>query len=591
MAPQSSNTLGSGLLDWSTTLGGASSINQVPTNENQTVTEPAFVNHYRQEASTPSRPLSAIQGYVPPLPSAWSTPSILRSQCTPLGHRRAHPYRPKLPSSGCIPDPLYDWSSIASPTPSFSGSHTLVPLARQNQIRYSTYQPGNPHSGPSPLLTAPPVPQSNRPALQTPGTTVPAPWLLSTAQYQTHASPFLPTSNCVPPGPTTPSATPTYATPAAVNHSIPVISPVPQPRQAIPAISATGNYPALTRSWSSWTPPAHAQVVSSGERELEGIEKPVEANIEISRVPGNEHIAPSYVDLTIVPSPISSPFLPASAVTGASVGYAASQAPVASTAAPSATPAVAPAPTNPVARVQSTSVPALSVAQATLTTSLTPTPVMSRPTTAIRAIPTSPAPRFTPHSIKAGTLVMEYTEPDASNLDNELAQAYGLELTDTGFQSYNTLAAKDSQTETAPGKPKAAKSPRQKKTSPVGTKWGGGPGGALKFNAKPEGYVEGTGRLSRWSYSEDGTTSQDVNERLEGDVHFSPAIQYTPEDDAFTSWVCTLTPAGVLRWVRFTAGQPHPQHAGYVFKPAQLPRVVPRWLKETSYKSTQLPAH
>jgi hypothetical protein len=113
----------------------------------------------------------------------------------------------------------------------------------------------------------------------------------------------------------------------------------------------------------------------------------------------------------------------------------------------------------------------------------------------------------------------------------------------------------------------------------------------LKFNAKPEGYVEGAGRLSRWSYSEDGTASQDVNERLEGDVHFSPTTQYTPDDEAFISWVCTLTPTGVLRWVRFTAGQPHPQYAGYVFKPAQLPRAVPRWLKETSYKSTQLPAH
>lgn len=118
----------------------------------------------------------------------------------------------------------------------------------------------------------------------------------------------------------------------------------------------------------------------------------------------------------------------------------------------------------------------------------------------------------------------------------------------------------------------------------------GSPGGGLKFNAKPEGYVEDTGRLSCWSYSEDGTISQDVNERLEGNVHFSPALQYLPDDEPFISWVCTMTRMGVLRWVLFMAGQPHPQYEGYVFKPAQLPHTSPRWLKETSYKSTQLTA-
>ncbi|KAG9114896.1 hypothetical protein FRC07_007607, partial [Ceratobasidium sp. 392] len=117
------------------------------------------------------------------------------------------------------------------------------------------------------------------------------------------------------------------------------------------------------------------------------------------------------------------------------------------------------------------------------------------------------------------------------DLDTELwAAAYGAPLADTGFQQCESVP-----TEGLRNKPKTTRSPRSPKTTlPPGTKWGGGPGGPLKFNAKPDNYEEDVGRLSRWSYSEDGTTSQDPNERVEGDVHFSPTSPYNEE--SFMSW-------------------------------------------------------
>ncbi|KAG9080552.1 hypothetical protein FS749_007967 [Ceratobasidium sp. UAMH 11750] len=174
-----------------------------------------------------------------------------------------------------------------------------------------------------------------------------------------------------------------------------------------------------------------------------------------------------------------------------------------------------------------------------------------------------------------------YTHPssDIYNVDDELlATAYGMEVGDTGFQTCEG-------TREPSGKPKSSKSPRQKKgTSP--NKWAGGPGGAMKFGTKPEGYTEVLGQTARWSYSEDRIHSQDVHDRMWGDVHFCPALD--DDDGPFVSWVRALAQNGEPRWVHFSAGQPHPQYGGYVFRPAQLPRMAPHWLKETSYKAVQL---
>ncbi|KAG9084349.1 hypothetical protein FS749_005301 [Ceratobasidium sp. UAMH 11750] len=111
------------------------------------------------------------------------------------------------------------------------------------------------------------------------------------------------------------------------------------------------------------------------------------------------------------------------------------------------------------------------------------------------------------------------------DVDNELMAAYGMEIKDTGFQTFGGTVESS-------GKPKSSKSPRQKKVvSP--NKWAGGPGGPMKFGTKPDGYMEVPGQAARWSYSEDGTHSQDVHDRMWGDVHFSPALD--DDDGPFDS--------------------------------------------------------
>ncbi|KAG8691143.1 hypothetical protein FRC11_006419 [Ceratobasidium sp. 423] len=164
---------------------------------------------------------------------------------------------------------------------------------------------------------------------------------------------------------------------------------------------------------------------------------------------------------------------------------------------------------------------------------------------------------------EVGVITVSDSESDSSDLDAEIARAYGIELKDTGFQGAAAPVASNS---------KATKSLRNKKQAHYGTKWTGGPGGALKFNAKPEGFVEG---VDRWSYSENTPKSALITERLEGDVHFCPIADYLPEEEPFKSWVCVSGPDGLLRWVEFSAGQPHPRYRGFVFKPAELPRKSP----------------
>ncbi|KAG8729980.1 hypothetical protein FRC11_007604 [Ceratobasidium sp. 423] len=188
--------------------------------------------------------------------------------------------------------------------------------------------------------------------------------------------------------------------------------------------------------------------------------------------------------------------------------------------------------------------------------------------------PQNETPSSHQRHIDAGAITISDSESDSSDLDAEIAQAYGFELKNTGFQDT---------TVPTPGNSKTTKSLCERKRAHYGTKWTGGPGGALKFNAKPEGFVEG---VDRWSYSEDPPKSALTTKQLEGDIHFHPVKQYLPEEEPFNSWVCISGPEGLLQWIEFLAGQPHPHFKGFVFKPAELPRKSPRWVRESSYKST-----
>lgn len=91
----------------------------------------------------------------------------------------------------------------------------------------------------------------------------------------------------------------------------------------------------------------------------------------------------------------------------------------------------------------------------------------------------------------------------------------------------------------------------------------------------------------RWSFSQEGPVSCAVDDRLEGDIHFSPATadEHMFSDEPFVSWVSVCDSTG-LRWRQWEGGQPHPRFKGFVLKPAQLPRTPPRWVKESSYKSS-----
>ncbi|KAG8772879.1 hypothetical protein FRC12_002851 [Ceratobasidium sp. 428] len=284
-------------------------------------------------------------------------------------------------------------------------------------------------------------------------------------------------------------------------------------------------------------------------------------------------------------------------------------------ASPIATHAVSAAPAAPIARTTSVA-PIVPAAPAAPVAPVAPVAPIAR------TVPIAPAAHVTLIDLVAPnapseSLVLSYQGPVATgnpgpnnaDLDDELAEAWGMDLRDTGFQSSDSsMDELDELDELADEvgsssnvqvqemrdgrlKAKIIKSPRtrrrqQKKPMTAGTKWLGGPGGGFKFNAKPAGVPESTLRRARWSYSEDGLVLQNPNERLEGDVHFSPSAEGDKEQ--FICWVCALSNVGLLQWVRFTAGQPHPQYVGSVFKPPQLPQMPPRWIKESTYKSTQL---
>ncbi|KAG8710544.1 hypothetical protein FRC08_017027 [Ceratobasidium sp. 394] len=122
-----------------------------------------------------------------------------------------------------------------------------------------------------------------------------------------------------------------------------------------------------------------------------------------------------------------------------------------------------------------------------------------------------------------------------------------------------------------------------KKFVPFGSTWTGPKSGQLKFNAKaakPAGWVDG---IYTWSYSTKDPVSPNLSDRMTGDVHFCQKSPYD-EDEPFTSWVVKADSKGI-RWVQFSAGQPHPTLKGWVLQEAQLPKSPPRWVKEATFKA------
>lgn len=111
----------------------------------------------------------------------------------------------------------------------------------------------------------------------------------------------------------------------------------------------------------------------------------------------------------------------------------------------------------------------------------------------------------------------------------------------------------------------------------------GAEGGQLKFcgKTKPAGAAQ---ELSRWSYSDQGPDASSAQERVEGDIHFSPS-NYRGTNEPFLYWVCTSGTKGKgNRWLRYNCGQPHPRYAGFVLRP-QSGNLAPRWLREPSFKA------
>ncbi|KAG9077694.1 hypothetical protein FS749_010388 [Ceratobasidium sp. UAMH 11750] len=147
-------------------------------------------------------------------------------------------------------------------------------------------------------------------------------------------------------------------------------------------------------------------------------------------------------------------------------------------------------------------------------------------------------------------------------------EGYGIETYDTGYQCQRNV-------------PNSGDSSSNLSRL---IEWTGPNGGQIKFFAKPTNYDEDA--LSRWSFSVDKPES-DADERVEGDIHFSPAMLRSG-NDPFAYWVCVWQNGNGPRWVRFQCGQQHPHYRGFVLQSAQAKtRTPPHWVKETSFKSSR----
>ncbi|CAE6451875.1 unnamed protein product [Rhizoctonia solani] len=114
--------------------------------------------------------------------------------------------------------------------------------------------------------------------------------------------------------------------------------------------------------------------------------------------------------------------------------------------------------------------------------------------------------------------------------------------------------------------------------------WQGPNGGAITFRAKPVDF--NSKAFSRWSYSGKGPKNSVVDERTEGDIHFSPSNS-TGTNEPFNYWVCVNTLRG-LRWVNFSCGQPHPLYPAFVLKPANVGNSAPpKWVKAASFRASR----
>ncbi|KAG9094071.1 hypothetical protein FS749_013181 [Ceratobasidium sp. UAMH 11750] len=525
----------------------------------------------------------------------------------------SHPYCP----SRIQANPTFNWSSVGSPTPSLSELRAAAPSRighrfTANSPAPSTFGRRSAISSPAPFL----VNYENHSNV--------------TQSYQVSTSSSTAPSTIVA---TTPTCTSTPLFPALNDTSataplFPALNapstmpPAPRPAHARAYASALTAAPPVPAS--VFTTPVIAPTPTSMPSSVSALipAQTTAATPAATLAPSTATILPTGRDspdasmsaTALEATPVSQPIpVAASTHTPPHTSLPTADSDVIQIASPSATPAPSvvaspiPVPVAPPLPAHNqfyastpNSAPNFTPAAASpMSISNTPPPLAPAPTVP----PTSSKPAFTWPTASTATQSSYPTEGDMEEdeVDREIALAYGFNLGDTGFQSIGRAAevTDDSESSELPlqtipdgpssskGKAWATGSGSRKKKSQPGTKWTGGPGGVLKIHARSD--VDEN--VHRWTYSEQGPSSANEEGRFEGDVHFSPIQQFLPDDTPFKSWVCVLSAPRVLSWVEWQAGHPHPNGAllkGYVFKPAQLPRTPPRWVKETSYKSTQL---
>ncbi|KAG8766994.1 hypothetical protein FRC12_006517 [Ceratobasidium sp. 428] len=202
-------------------------------------------------------------------------------------------------------------------------------------------------------------------------------------------------------------------------------------------------------------------------------------------------------------------------------------------------------------------------------------------------------PAFTWPNVPTTHAIAQAAADDALNgdpdddIDQEIAFAAGLQLSNTGFQSAERLTEGVSDGSESSGRLSARDNSKRggKTVAILGTKWMGGPGGELAKHGLPQGI---DGQVHRWTFSETPLSSQtlDATGRAEGDVHFSPLPQSRRSDPPFITWVVVKIRGTDLQWFQWQGGHPHPVNTGYVLKPAQLPRTKPQWIKKETWLKT-----
>ncbi|KAG9096073.1 hypothetical protein FRC07_010989 [Ceratobasidium sp. 392] len=202
-------------------------------------------------------------------------------------------------------------------------------------------------------------------------------------------------------------------------------------------------------------------------------------------------------------------------------------------------------------------------------------------------------PAFTWPDVPTTHAIAQAAANDALNgdqdddIDQEIALAAGLQLSNTGFQSAERLTEGVSNGSELSGRLSVQDNSKRggKKVATLGTKWTGGPGGELVRHGLPQGIDE---QVHRWTFSEKPLNSLDsqaldATGRTEGDVHFSSLPQSRRSDPPFVTWVVVRIRGTDLQWIQWQGRHPHPVFTGYVLKPAQLPRTKPQWIKKETW--------